>query len=282
MEYLTNTLATPSQLASPPSRADGIDPDLERRLRFVAAGLVQEMGVQLRLRQEVIAHAMILLQRFYFVASFAEFAIQDIALAVTYLSSKLNETQKSLRDCLNVQHYMKHYHSRSSTEYIPPDYFDQTYYSGRERLLECEMEVLKRLGFKVQVALPYSLALSYARVLNLPKSVFQRIWNTLSDVNRGILPCIHDPAALACGSIWLVCRGGAGGKGGEKVKLPPGWWELFDVENEDLGHVVASIEAMYAWVESEKDTFAAMPWDTEGLRRLLTARDGLKENVASK
>ncbi|BFZ60264.1 hypothetical protein YB2330_001299, partial [Saitoella coloradoensis] len=56
------------------------------------------MGVQLRLRQEAIAHAITLLQRFYFVASFAEFAIQDVALAVTYLSSKLNETQKSLRD----------------------------------------------------------------------------------------------------------------------------------------------------------------------------------------
>ena len=46
---LTNSLATPLQLASSPSQSDGIPPDLEASLRFAGCMLIQSAGILLRL-----------------------------------------------------------------------------------------------------------------------------------------------------------------------------------------------------------------------------------------
>lgn len=62
---LSNLLATPEQLSSSSSQLDGIPVNLEHSLRYAGVLLTQAAGILLRLPQEIIAHAIVIFQRFY-------------------------------------------------------------------------------------------------------------------------------------------------------------------------------------------------------------------------
>lgn len=62
---LSNQLATVAQLETSGSQLDGISPDLEDSLRYASARLTQAAGILLRLPQEVIAQAIVILSRFW-------------------------------------------------------------------------------------------------------------------------------------------------------------------------------------------------------------------------
>jgi hypothetical protein len=111
---------------------------------------------------------------------------QDIAIGSLYLSSKLTESQLRLRDLLNV--YLlyvarnEHLRTRLQTqtrdqgreldatehqgqaveddrdpmegfEYTPPSFHSPVYYELKDVVVVAEMQILKRLGFHVQVSL---------------------------------------------------------------------------------------------------------------------------------
>jgi hypothetical protein len=63
--YLANPLVTVDQLENSVLQEDGIPADLERSLRYHGALLTQAAGILLKLPQEVIAQAIVTLQRFY-------------------------------------------------------------------------------------------------------------------------------------------------------------------------------------------------------------------------
>lgn len=63
--FLVNPLASVAQLEASGSQLDGIPVDLERSIRFAAAKLTQAAGVLLRLPQDVIAQAIVVLTRFW-------------------------------------------------------------------------------------------------------------------------------------------------------------------------------------------------------------------------
>ena len=65
LQTLSNPLATVSQLSTSSSQLDGIPADLEASIRYAGAKLTQAAGILLRLRQEVIAQAIITFTRFY-------------------------------------------------------------------------------------------------------------------------------------------------------------------------------------------------------------------------
>lgn len=70
--------------------------------------------------------------------------------------------------------------------YSPPAYFAQSFYDTKDALVIAEMQILKRLGFNVQVNLPYATAVNYLQVLGLADSeqwpeAPQRAWGYLND-----------------------------------------------------------------------------------------------------
>jgi hypothetical protein len=68
--------------------------------------------------------------------------------------------------------------------YTPQAYFSQTFYDTKDALVISEMQILKRLGFQVQVNLPYATMVNYLQLLGLTKSglgVAQRAWSILND-----------------------------------------------------------------------------------------------------
>lgn len=71
-------------------------------------------------------------------------------------------------------------------KYVAQSYFAQSFYDAKDALVIAEMQILKRLGFNVQVNLPYATMVNYLQLLGLTNSeeypgVAQRAWGYLND-----------------------------------------------------------------------------------------------------
>lgn len=65
LSHLLNPLTTPSHLETTSSQLDGIPKPLEDSIRFETSRLLQAAGILIHLPQEIIAQAIIILQRFW-------------------------------------------------------------------------------------------------------------------------------------------------------------------------------------------------------------------------
>jgi hypothetical protein len=72
----------------------------------------------------------------------------------------------------------------SYTSYIPMDYFATEFYDRKDALVIAEMQILKRLGFQTQCALPYGHLVNYLQVLELAgqEEVVSKCWGYLNDM----------------------------------------------------------------------------------------------------
>lgn len=126
-------------------------------------------------------------------------------------------------------------------KYQPMDYFSQKFYDRKEEIVIAEMQILKRLGFHVQVQHPYSAMVNYLQVLNLTDNleISQQAWGTLNDSLLTPLPALYPPTHLATLSIYLAVKR-------QGLRLPDAWWELFDVSNEaELVEMSSILTAIY-------------------------------------
>lgn len=140
----------------------------------------------------------------------------------------------------------------------PESYYlsEGTYHSTRSVLLRTEALVLRTLSFDVKVTVPHHLALTYLQTLGvLPSNPTSKsrglAARTIGYLNLGLLSpqllyLTHQPTTLAIAAIYLASRESG-------VKLPgTAWWEVFDVDREDLGFVVVAYRSCEAWINSER------------------------------
>ena len=65
-----------------------------------------------------------------------------------------------------------------------------------------------------------------------------------------LLYVTHQPYTLAVAAIYLAARETG-------VKLTEwDWWEIFDVDREDLGFLVVGLQSCEAWISAEKEKWA--------------------------
>ena len=94
-----------------------------------------------------------------------------------------------MRDLINVYDLLLQQATHSSQQkhtefkYTPMSYFGNTFYDLKDALVVAEMQILKRLGFHVNVVLPYGTLVNYLRVLGLTskEDVCSRAWGYLND-----------------------------------------------------------------------------------------------------
>lgn len=67
--------------------------------------------------------------------------------------------------------------------YTPMSYSSNTFYTMKDAIVVAEMQILKRLGFNVQVQLPYATMVNYCQMLGLvgKEGVIERAWGLLND-----------------------------------------------------------------------------------------------------
>ena len=256
LDHLSNPLVTSTQLADFQSFHDD-----HQNTVYISSHLTQTAGILLHLPQEVIANAIVLLQR-YLVGSESLSTYHSTSAASIYLAAKFSFTPLSPRSVINVYAYLTseasllwtiNPNARPSkfrpdpSSYIPSE---GDYERKRIKLFKTETVILTALGFNAHVALPHTLALTYLSLLrpsppsHLAKAVLSHLNAAL--LSPQLLYLTHQPNALAVAAIYLAAR--------EKgVKLVDGnWWEVFDVDREALGFLVLAMGSLTGFVEDLK------------------------------
>ena len=305
LSHLVNPLATSVQLETSASQLDGVPKDLEHSIRFETARLLQAAGVLLRLPQELIAQSIITVYRFWTGAdggslleddsrvcgvlvpfikrvAVANHGKQDVAAAALYLTAKPSAHLVGARQTLVVFEYLRSVGPDFSTAVSSESKLDTDwqlsegkYETDRNRLYAIEARVLRVLGFQTHVALPYTLCINYLQTLDVFNSpagsaVAKRSFAHLNSalLSPQLLFLTHQPFVIATAAIYLAARE-------MSAKLPEvDWWEVFDVDREELGFLVVALTSVegYALEEERKWRRRKVPLTVEGLRLELERR----------
>ncbi|KAM5539003.1 hypothetical protein V8D89_007226 [Ganoderma adspersum] len=249
-------LASLAQIEKTPSQEDGIPEELELDLRAYGCKLIHEAGILLKQNQVAVATAQILFQRFWYTTSMKQFGIGDVGMGAMYLASKLEECPVRMRDLINVYdqllqrnaHRLKYSTGPSSSahefKYVPMSYFGSTFYDLKDALVVAEMQILKRLGFNVNVVLPYGTLVNYLRLLGLTdrEDVPSKAWGYLNDALQTPVYALYAVPTIVSAAIILATR-----QLGIALPTSPegSWWELFDAEWEDVWSVAGYIMRLY-------------------------------------
>ncbi|KAI9723107.1 MAG: hypothetical protein M1828_004355 [Chrysothrix sp. TS-e1954] len=301
---LVNSLAKPTQLEVSASQLDGIPKALEDSVRFAGCRLLQATAVTLNLPQDVAAQCIIVFNRFWLGSeggSLRDYAVrvsirpemgirhgidcaddgtsdsvQDVAAASLSLVTKLSAVSQSARRILSVLNALSSEASTFSrveetgglreraSHHLP----DTVYEELRSRMHRQEVILLRTIGFSIHAAVPHALCLSYLQTLGVfahqnGQTLAKR---TVAHLNGALLSpqtlfLTHQPNALAVAAIYLSARE-------VEVKLPElEWWKVFDVDRDELGFLVVTMQSLEAWVQAQRYTWrdGTIPLDVEGV-----------------
>ncbi|KAK0934116.1 hypothetical protein LTR29_014304 [Friedmanniomyces endolithicus] len=188
---------------------------------------------------------------------------QDSAAASLYLAAKPSEHSLTPRQLHTVFAFLdsvngKYAEVASGKLPLTPTWSlsEGDFEAQRERLYTNEALILRTLGFQTHVALPYSLCINYMQTLDafsgpdgstLAKRAFAHLNSSLLSPQR--LYLTHQPSALATASIYLAAREVG-------VSLPDvEWWEVFDVDREELGFLVVALRSMEGFVVDQQQVW---------------------------
>ncbi|KAB8302155.1 hypothetical protein EYC80_005603 [Monilinia laxa] len=265
MPHLYNPLATAQQLYQNTSNTR-LPVELQDSVRFFTARLTQAAGILLRLPQDITAQANVLLYRYWLVDDLMQYEYSDVSAATLYLTAKISASPRSFRSITNVYAYLlsqsSSFISSNTPQNDPSSYYlsESAYINYRTRLLNIEGQILNALGFNTHVALPHPLAITYLQTLDAFSSVHKKgsgkavAKKTIQYLNTALLSpqmlyLTHQPCALAVAAIYLAAKE-------EGVKMPENeWWEVFDVEREELGFLVVGMRSLEGVARKGKEIF---------------------------
>ncbi|KOS18352.1 putative cyclin-L1-like protein [Escovopsis weberi] len=290
MNLLANPLATAEQLYSRTSLSS-TPQDLQESVFIATQCLTQAAGRLLELPQSVTARANVILARYWLLESPMAHEFSDVSAAALYLTAKLSPTPRSPRDLSNVFAYLLSRDSalfrptttsttdssKSDSHNNPASYYvpEADYYAFRQRVFGLEARILRALGFDTRVALPHPLAITYLQALDFLSHDRRAIsLRALQHLNTALLSpqllyLTHQPHALAAAAIYAAARDlGA--------KMPEcEWWEVFDVDREELGFLVVGMRSLEGWMRARREELPR--WGGE--RGAMLTRAAVEEEV---
>lgn len=204
---------------------------------------------------------------------------QEVAAAAVYLTAKPSGHPVTPRQTLTVFAYLSHlspdYHlAITDDSKLDSDWSlsEGKYETARNELYKIESHILRVLGFETHVALPYTLCINYLQTLDVfnssagsavAKRAFQHLNTALLSPQLPYLA--HQPSALATAAIYLAARE-------SDAKLPEiEWWEVFDVDREELGFLVVALRSVEGFALEER-----RGW---GRRKVSLTVEGLQSEI---
>lgn len=187
-----------------------------------------------------------------------------------YLVAKVGPLPRSPRDVSNVYAYLLSSQSPLFSTEVPsksdPSKWYQTesdYFAFQNRLLGLETRILYALSFNTHVSLPHPLAITYLQTLDFlglsdRKEVSLRVVQYLNTalLSPQMLYLTHQPHALATAAIYCAARDVG-------AKMPEcAWWEVFDVDREELGFSVVGLRSVGGLVAKRREE---MGWVWKGM-----------------
>ncbi|KAI0971517.1 cyclin [Xylaria arbuscula] len=266
MAHMTNPLATVDQLYRRIASFNALPSDLQDAIFFATQTLTQAAGLLLRLPQSVTAQANVVLARFWLEEPLLANEFSDVSAASIFLVSKLSGHPSRPRDVLNVYAYLLSSTSplfRAAPSPDTPDpsayYLSESAYDAwRRRMLALEARILYKLGFDTHVAVPHGLAVTYLQALDFcgAASRAEITRRVVAHLNTALLSpqmlyLTHQPNALAVAAIYSAARDAA-----VAAKMPEcPWWEVFDVDREELGFLVVGMRSLEGLVRKLRGDF---------------------------
>lgn len=219
--------------------------------------------------------------------SFRINSAKDLSAASLYLTAKTSAFPQTPRSVLNVYAYILScpppaFQPLPTTAKPDPESYYLTegeYQSARATLMRTESILLRSISFVTNAVLPHRLALTYLQTLGVLPSTPSRESRalgarTLAHLNTALLSpqllyLTHQPAALAVASIYLAAR-----EIGIKLSACE-WWEVFDVDREELGFLVVAFQSCGEWITCENTKWSEYncPLTIDELEQEMKRRD---------
>ncbi|KAI2620013.1 cyclin-like protein [Hypoxylon sp. NC1633] len=291
MAHMTNPLATVDQLYQRTSFS-ALPVDLQDIIFYATQCLTQAAGILLRLPQSVTAQASVVLARYWLVESPLSYEFSDVSAAALFLVAKLSAHPCPPRDVCNVYVYLlsssspifkgggdnsSNSNSNSTStagdadaekkQALPTDAQKESYHltepsyaAARSRMLALESRILRALSFDTHVALPHALAVTYLQALDFlgvePRALVAG--RAIAYLNTALLSpqllyLTHQPPALAVAAVYAAARDVDG------ARMPRcAWWEVFDVDREELGFLVLGMRSLEGWVRVQRERYGEL------------------------
>lgn len=113
--------------------------------------------------------------------------------------------------------------------------------------------MMASLAYDVRVALPHPLAITYLQTADFAgvdrTEISRRVTQLLNSalLSPQMLYLTHQPHALAAAAVYLAARDVG-------AKMPAcAWWEVFDVDREELGFLVVGMQSLDGWMRTRKE-----------------------------
>ncbi|KAM0683299.1 hypothetical protein MDAP_001719 [Mitosporidium daphniae] len=183
-------------------------------------------------------------------------------MGVLLLASKLTENIRRVRDIVNTTYLVSSISippigqeengqrsgvlndADTSTTQMPLlAYIGADYYEWRDRATFAEAVILREIGFKLEVNLPYGLLVNYAKVLEIihDAALMSKALGYINDSFRTPANILFQPNVIACASILLAARDFGCG-------LPKHWHDLFDADARSIECACRVIQNLYVAV----------------------------------
>ncbi|PVU99633.1 hypothetical protein BB559_000524 [Furculomyces boomerangus] len=180
-------LASKRQFRIPKSR------QIELNIHFF--NVLQRIGKNLHLREEVICTCMIYFQRFYKRNDYSILNPHLMLCTCLYLACKVEEMPHHLNTIINE--------STKVLEDLPvPLKFNCT----RQDLVDCEVILLEELEFYLIISHPYKQLVKFGQELGLEGNTIQLAWYITNDTYFTDIPLMYTPEAIALAVTFLVAQ----------------------------------------------------------------------------
>lgn len=209
-----------------------------------------------------------------------------MSAACIYIVAKTGPIPRSPRDVSNVYAYLLSSRSAFFANELlakndPKSYYqsEAEYFEFHSHVLTLEARILYALSFDTHVSLPHGLAITYLQTLDflaLPKKqITSRVIQYLNTalLSPQLLYLTHQPNALATAAIYAAARDVG-------AKMPEcAWWEVFDVDREQLGFLVVGFRSLEGWMRQRKEEFPSFAGTKGMLTRKMIAEEMLKRGL---
>lgn len=245
-----------------------IDWATANRYRRNTCDFLQKAGIKLRLPQVTIATGIVYFHRFYARKSFKEYDMFTTGVCCLFLSGKVEETPKKLRDVIKVTHMLR------TKNKVDLQIDSKEYIEIRDDILMRERIVLQTIAFDLTVEHPYKFLLSNIKKLFAgDKELAQVAWNFVNDSLRTSLCLQYRPSVIASAAIYLASkflkRSLTLQKKEDKTdeSSKEDWWEVFDAKISDLENISNQILDLYQKPVSNNNKLNVKQRDTKEVKK---------------
>lgn len=202
---------------------DGLTLEKERHMRLEAVSFMTRYGICFKLPQISIAKGIVIFHQISKQMSFKRFDRLLYSAVCIFLASKVDDYPKPIKEFIKIYDYMYVIHRKqlvknSSDPFFEPTYTDivedewkahtvetRKHNDLEDKFLTAEIEVLKMVGYDLNIDLPYQYLDLIKKSSIIPDANFLKIANNfINDSMRSTVCLYYEPRIIALAALNLA------------------------------------------------------------------------------